>query len=544
MEKKIKRKIKRNVNKKILKSIGRIYELSEGCKLESSFFETIAGDLSLLSNYFGTSQSQAFFIAMVFALNYKGKTVDLNDLISYFLAKGIFEKKQVHYGIKLAGANYQFTFNEKISEAILQNRPMPEIGNETYADVIELLEKLYKLGEQRVQEEGSTLAMVRRASDLITSNLQFPLMKQVNDFDFPIADNFLFLYLIWKTLSGNQTTDVGRALEGIFDNSSNRLNYMQKFIFGENSLIKNNLVEIIEAGFFNDTEMKLSDASLSMLNECDLKLVIKRKKKNNIIAPADIPARELIFNEAEMGQLALLKNLLEASNLSATQERLISKGLPQGVTVLLHGAPGTGKTESVKQLAKETGRDIMKVEISQSKSMWFGESEKIIKRIFTDYQAFSKECEQTPILMFNEADAIISKRREVDDSGVGQTQNTIQNILLEELENFEGILIATTNLANNLDSAFERRFLFKIEFQKPDIAVKAKIWNLKLPQLSKSECESLAKQFDFTGGQIDNIVRKNEIHEIIYGSTVVFNRIFDFCLEETMGKNRTGIGFN
>jgi SpoVK/Ycf46/Vps4 family AAA+-type ATPase len=127
-------------------------------------------------------------------------------------------------------------------------------------------------------------------------------------------------------------------------------------------------------------------------------------------------------------------------------------------------------------LAIDTNREIMKVEISQSKSMWFGESEKIIKRIFTDYKAFAKESKQTPILLFNEADAILSKRNAAGSSNVAQTENAIQNILLEEFENFEGILIATTNLASNLDTAFERRFLYKVQFQKPSVNIRAKIW--------------------------------------------------------------------
>jgi len=64
--------------------------------------------------------------------------------------------------------------------------------------------------------------------------------------------------LIWKTLSGNELTDIGRALEGIYDNSSKRFSYMQKILSGDNILVKNNLIKIVESHFFNDTEMKHS----------------------------------------------------------------------------------------------------------------------------------------------------------------------------------------------------------------------------------------------------------------------------------------------
>jgi SpoVK/Ycf46/Vps4 family AAA+-type ATPase len=206
--------------------------------------------------------------------------------------------------------------------------------------------------------------------------------------------------------------------------------------------------------------------------------------------------------------------------------------------------PGTGKTEAVLQFARETGREIFKVDISRSKSMFFGESEKIIKRIFTDYRTYAKKCERMPVLLFNEADAIISKRTDIRRSNVAQTENAMQNIILEELENFEGIFFATTNLVSNLDPAFERRFLFKIEFLKPEFPVKSKIWKSKLPNLSQQECETLAGCFDFSGGQINNIVRKNEIHEIIHGLNVNFNTIVDYCKTELITKNHGNrIGF-
>ncbi len=400
------------------------------------------------------------------------------------------------------------------------------------------------LGVRRDENELSTIELFLQTRKMLSANLQFPLVCKVDQFKFNIDDSYLYLYLIWKTISGSESTDIGRALEGIFDNATKRVNYMQKYLSGENSLIKNNLIEIVEARFFNDTEMKLTDYSNNLLKECGINLFMNKKKKENVISPNEIPYRELIFSKSEMEQLFFLKDLLNDLKFKETQKRLSDKNLPKGVTALLHGAPGTGKTEIVKQIAKETSRELIKVEISQSKSMWFGESEKIIKRIFTDYKAFSKECERTPILLFNEADGIISKRREVGNSGVAQTENAIQNIILEELENFEGILIATTNLANNLDSAFERRFLFKIQFQKPEISIRARIWKSKLPFLALQDCNLLAEKFDFSGGQIDNVLRKNEIHEIIHGEKVTLTKLIAFCSEETLVSNRVKIGFS
>ena len=551
----------KNIKLKVLDSIGKIYEESKECKLEESFFSKMDNELSFLSEYFRTTKIQSFFIALVFALNYKGDTVDLNDLIEYFdcnpmkileysddfnflHSSGIFGKQKSRRRIKLAGANDQFTINEKISEAILQNEPMPEIHEDKITDIFELLEKLYKMGEQRVEDEISTPELLMQTRELISSYLHFPLIKKIEGLNLSIDDSYLYLYLIWKTISGSESTDLGRALEGIYDSATIRVKYMQDLLQGRNTLIKNNLIEIVKARFFNDSEMKLTDFSDNLLKECGINLFLNKQKKDHVISPKDLPFRELIFSNSEMEQLFLLKDLLNDVKFKETQKRLSDKNLPKGVTALLHGPPGTGKTEIVKQIAKETDRELMKVEISESKSMWFGESEKIIKRIFTDYRSFAKKCERTPILLFNEADAIISKRQFFGHSNVAQTENAIQNIILEELENFDGILMATTNLVNNLDSAFERRFLFKIRFKKPDISIRAKIWKSKLPFLTIQDCKLLAEKFDFSGGQIDNVLRKNEIHEIIYGEKVTLAKLIAFCSEETLVSNRVKIGFS
>lgn len=174
------------------------------------------------------------------------------------------------------------------------------------------------------------------------------------------------------------------------------------------------------------------------------------------------------------------------------RNRLEEQHLLKDVAILLYGEPGTGKTESVMQIAKETGRAVMHVDISNTKSMWFGESEKIIKKVFADYRRLCERSKVKPILLFNEADAIFSKRKDVSHGNVTQTENALQNIILEEMENLDGILVATTNLADNLDAAFERRFLFKVRYEKPTTEAKKSIWQNKLAMLTSEEAMILA----------------------------------------------------
>lgn len=219
--------------------------------------------------------------------------------------------------------------------------------------------------------------------------------------------------------------------------------------------------------------------------------------------------------------------------------------MPSGITTLLYGVPGTGKTETVYQLAKKYNRAVFKVEISETKSMWFGESQKLVKKIFTDYYKFKKQEKQCPILLFNEADAIIGKRKIAGSSSVSDTENAIQNILLEELENFDGILFATSNLVGNLDAAFERRFLFKIKFDKPNLENAAKIWKNKIPFVSKKEAAILAEKFNFSGGEMQNIARKCIMEEVVLGNKLTFKKVLTFCDNEKWNKNeiRNKIGY-
>lgn len=554
--------MEQNIRIRLLESIGKIYEESKDCKLEPAFFETVENDLNVLSDYFGISNTQSLLVAMVFSLNYKGDTVDFNDLTEYFdcnpmklleyssdfenlYSKGIFIKEKSRHRIKLALSNDQFTINEKVTEAILNNMPLPKLGDEEVGDVFEFLENIYKIGERRDGDEISTNELLLQSIQLVNSNLHFPLIKMVNDYNFKPEDIYIYLYLIWKTICGNELVDLNTMVEGVFDKPTRRIQYVQKIMSNENTLIRNGLIEIVEARFLNDTGIKLSDKSCKLIEECGVKLLTKKKTdQNNTIAPNQIFTKYLFYNDAEAKQLSVLKQILQDENFRATQQRLAAKGLPNGITALLHGFPGTGKTETVLQIAKETNREIIKVDISQSKSMWFGESEKIIKRIFTNYKSYAKDCELKPILLFNEADAIFGKRKDIGNSNIDQTENTIQNILLEELESFDGIFLATTNLVKNLDTAFERRFLFKIEFHKPENSIKSKIWNSKLPTLTENECNTLANRFDFSGGQIDNIIRKNEIYEILHGITVDFNSIVEFCNSELLLKNKSfKVGF-
>ena len=117
-----------------------------------------------------------------------------------------------------------------------------------------------------------------------------------------------------------------------------------------------------------------------------------------------------------------------------------------------------------------------------------------------------------------------------------QTENTIQNILLDQIEVLKGVLICTTNLTINLDPAFERRFLFKIQYDAPVFEAKQAIWKDKIKSLTGEQAMKLAEQFDFSGGQIENVARKVLMAGVLNGRQPGFDEIVAFCRGESLYK--------
>jgi SpoVK/Ycf46/Vps4 family AAA+-type ATPase len=176
----------------------------------------------------------------------------------------------------------------------------------------------------------------------------------------------------------------------------------------------------------------------------------------------------------------------------------------------------------------------MAVDISATKSCWYGESEKKIKEIFDNYRHAVENSKTAPILLFNEADAVIGKRKISSENShsIDQTENAIQNIILQEMENLEGILIATSNLVQNMDNAFERRFLYKIKFENPSLENRTGIWQSLLSDLPENQAAELSKRFELSGGQIENISRKVEVDWITEGTKTDIAALIQYCKAE------------
>ena len=237
--------------------------------------------------------------------------------------------------------------------------------------------------------------------------------------------------------------------------------------------------------------------------------------------------------------MARLADLLDPANFKGVQQRLQEMGMRKGFAVLFSGGAGCGKTAGVYELARRTGRDVFAVDMSQLKSKWVGDSEKIVKGVFDLYRAMCRKKEIAPILLFNEADAIFSKRMENPRDSVDQMMNAIQNICLDAIENLDGILIATTNLAGNFcDEAFARRFIFKVEFSTPEAETRSKIWKSMVNTLSDEDAAELGDSYVFSGGNIENIARKSAVGYVLSGKKADIGELRKYCDEEMLSSQR------
>jgi len=268
---------------------------------------------------------------------------------------------------------------------------------------------------------------------------------------------------------------------------------------------------------------------------------VRRLKLNALMETQDI--FELVEPETSLDDVVLndktretLHNLMRQVDKEVVS-RLVEWGIKDkksgiDARIIFYGHAGTGKTMTAYSLAKSLKRQVLVFDCSKILSMYVGESEKNVRKIFDTFYELSEKTKSEPILLLNEADQFLSSRSSGITSSADQMHNQMQNIFLEQIENFKGMLIATTNLLENIDKAFSRRFNYKIEFKKPNEEQRIELWDMMLPVDAPYEegfeVEPLAK-YSLTGGQI-NLIIKNTAYKVAVRETPIFS-LQDFIQE-------------
>lgn len=274
-------------------------------------------------------------------------------------------------------------------------------------------------------------------------------------------------------------------------------------------------------------QFELNQSVLAELYNKDLSIV-KPKPRSDKQILLDFYAQnklaELQIPDKNMGDLILSADLQRslAAILNSSDHRIYrklnswgmkgysTKNAKRGYLALFWGRPGTGKTLAAMAIAGQLGKAVLKTNSSHILSKWFGETEKKAERLLSDYYELCESMQNPPILLFNEADQLLTNRIQDPDSSVGKAWNATQSIFLEAMENPRGMIIATTNLLPCMDEAYSRRFDAVLEFKFPGQPERLQLWNLLLPKrvpgrnsLNFDEISAIP----LSGGQIEKVIR-------------------------------------
>ena len=531
--------------------------------LSNQFLRNIKDPEEELSAFLGCTRIQTVLFSVVCSLNFSNKTVGLEQVATWLginplsLARYLNDLECLQK-IRILRSESDISKISNISSIPTTSFSVnPEVFNamrkglrilktrhrirDSYEFIKTISEVISQCTEEMITVKEMWKEIARIEKECSSIRLCRELKSQVND----KQDRALFLNLCDEYFAGNFKCDLLEQIRQIEPEEQGQLEIRFRITTGTSQLVKKELIEIGESFFLGDIEIRLTDNAVRLITSDNPRISVCMQDKRNpdLILYGNIVKKDLHFSAQEKEKLESLIRIMMPAEYCKLVSRLSASGMKTGITILLDGPPGTGKTESVLQIARRTRRDVYQVTISETKSKWFGESERLIKSVFDRYKKITKEAVITPILFFNEADGIFSSRKKTGGSDVDQTENAIQNIILQELEDFSGILIATTNMIRNFDKAFERRFLYKIHIEKPTVDIRSLIWKNRIPMLSKVKALELARKFDLTGGQIDNVVRKYSIERIHNGKTPTYKQIESWCLEESPVQEMNRIGF-
>lgn len=547
----------------ILKSIEKIAlsfkdsELTEKSKRKT--LGSLKEELKTVCNFLHCNEDEAWLFSVMFAMSISGKDTDLDSLTHYLSCNPFFIVslspvldslvskrlliKNTGYDMKVIAT--RFHVSSYIFNAISLNKSIPK--NNKFDDVYEVIEKINEMICERERNNIATEELFNEAMDLLRKESQFPLLKKILNLDLSDDDTLLLIYLCYSFANDSNEADIERYVYYVYDSMGSKIRAKKNLFSGQSRLIEEDLVCFLDDSFYGGRDLALTDKAIEMLFAEEMGGIEKSRSFNPkncvVIKPEKTVPNALYFNDKENKQVSLLEKLLKEENFQKAIKKFKALNFPSGITILLYGAPGTGKTQLAYNLAHFSERVMIMVDIAAIRDKYVGESEKRIKQIFKTYKQAKDYHDHCPILLFNESDALISKRYEVSSS-VDQMNNSMQNILLQELENFEGILIATSNMNTNLDTAFERRFLYKINFEKPNQSIRTHIWKEKMPDLLEPEIKRLAENYELTGGQINNITRKYLLNNILNDEKPDLDALMELCELEYFGKNTSSsLGF-
>ena len=544
----------------IITALNRVLDQARGSELSDEFWESVKNPLAFLRGELELTDIQIVVMTLLIEagepLSWKkmGNFLNCSRLQMMTYTEEIEEMVKKRWFVRKAsrefGNNFEgFALEHGLITALRHNQKfipekIDELTEQQFVDKLEShIDK--HMNDHRVAFSDDEEWMVQ----LCQANPQLRLCQEVLKFD-DIHIQSLLLLIVYDYAQWEGSDGEGLQFDTINDIYPEEFDcdFMREHLRdGDHPLMLCGYIEqkCVDGMASTEQYMLTTKAKNELLSEYipshrKCKRMQQRMTNRFLKSHDTIREKALFFNPSEQQQIDRLSDLLSPDNFPNIQKRLEEQGMRKGFACLFYGGPGTGKTETVLQIARQTGRDLMQVDIAGMRDKYVGESEKNIKAVFQHYRNLCRNSEVKPILFFNEADGILGKRSTFGGTNpsIEKMDNAMQNIILQEIEDLEGILIATTNLTDNLDSAFERRFIFKIEFHKPNTMVKSLIWRSMLKDLSDEDAQQLAAHFDFSGGQIENIARKRTVDYILSGQYASLEEIEKYCRAELLDNKK------
>lgn len=549
--------------KQLIQFVSDVYQSLEGSELNPQSLLTCEASVKMLTEFYSVSEKEMY-------------------ILSFFLIKGLSDEKSKacelisHVGcdINLLPEVIDIMVSLQKKKLLLfynNSRKNKYIASTDFKVHYKALDALFKADSSLLQakQEPGFLGVLNQIDEAVRSQKQdgysgsdlaseidnicsindhLLQVKWLNNLDLSIEHKAIFLIACVNHLKADTLIDLDDIIPLIYDDTDDRFLFLKSLRNKKNELLDKSLFTLPDLLFEYLGKVQLHEDATHTLFLEDESLLLKEipLKLCTLIKYNTIEKEEILLNKKEASLIATLSESLTPITFDRIIQHLRKNNLPEYFSVILHGAPGTGKTATAKQLARLTNRHLLSVDISKIKGSYVGETEKNMQAVFNEYQKAMNFYKIAPILLFNEADSILGNRISVTSS-VDQMNNSMQNILLQRMEDFKGILIATTNKIDNLDTAFDRRFLYKIKFTIPEEDVRLSILKYHFPEIMENNLAIVSKKYNLTGAQIQNIKRKLLINKLIGLDTATSDAdLLEACeteMENFAGFPKKSIGF-
>ncbi len=461
---------------------------------------------------------------------YLGHLKSIKHLLELGLIKTSFSFLQQSKDSLLDLLHAELSPSEYFLQFLENKKPLDFSNNSAYEDHLEYLKdeferiKLYmrlSFNPQNKDFQNDINAYEAHIKKRLAKSKFYNVLAEIfKENKLSKKEQIIFIALLKEEYALKDEESAARDLNSLLSLvSANELEKLKnRTLLDENSkLISNNLIDYDEFSnnFFIDEDILQRIVSFKKLDK-DKKIRLENALKDQEIFELLEPNTDISEVILPAQTKELLENILKQQD-KTVLERLSKWGIKNSkeieAKIIFYGPAGTGKTMSALSLAKSMKKAVLSFDCSKILSKYVGESEQNVRKIFDTYKEIAQNCKQSPILLLNEADQFLSTRT-TSGASVDKMHNQMQNIFLEQIEKFSGVIIATTNFLESLDSAFSRRFDYKIEFKKPDLKQRLLIWQKALPKNAEFDAEfSLEKlaNYELSGAQIFMVVKNTAL---------------------------------